>query len=281
MQSKQLVWTKVNNNQLASCLRNSWPTNKSQHHPTPPINTDCIVICVSAVLYPATTVFKHLERNPQLTKTLVLCGGIGHSTPYLYEAVSKHPDYAHLIPEITGKPESHVLHTIFTRCFDATFIQKSGCTVLLEDKSTNCGQNATETRALLARNGIPEPKSMIVVQDPTMARRTVASFEKAYAPRPPNLLSWPIIVPRVKMEGGELVYDYDDVDESMPGVTGGLWSMSRFLGLVLGEIPRLRDDEHGYGPMGKGFIGHVDIPEEVECAFSRVQGGLGENLVKR
>ncbi|RAH53960.1 DUF218 domain protein [Aspergillus piperis CBS 112811] len=244
----------------------------------PPINTDCIVICVSAVLYPAEAVFKHLERNPQSTKTLVLCGGIGHSTPHLYEAVSRHPDYAHLVPEITGKPESHVLHTIFTRCFDATFIQKSGCTVLLEDKSTNCGQNALETRALLARNGIPEPKSMIVVQDPTMTRRTVASFEKAYAPSPPNLLSWPIIVPRVKVEEGELVYDDDG---SMPGVTGTLWSMSRFLGLVLGEIPRLRDDEHGYGPMGKGFIGHVDIPKEVEHAYNRVQRGIGEDLAKR
>lgn len=36
---------------------------------------------------------------------------------------------------------------------------------------------------------------------------------------------------------------------------------------ILGEIPRLRDDESGYGPRGKGFITHVDIPNEIEQAF--------------
>ena len=32
----------------------------------------------------------------------------------------------------------------------------------------------------------------------------------------------------------------------------------------MGEVPRLRDDEHGYGPLGRGFIAHVDVPDEVE-----------------
>ncbi|PYH91086.1 hypothetical protein BO71DRAFT_59413 [Aspergillus ellipticus CBS 707.79] len=241
----------------------------------PPAKTDCIVICVCAVLDPAEAVFRHLERNPHLTNTLVFCGGIGHSTPHLYEAVAKHPKYAHLAPEIHGQAEAYVLYTIFRACFDAAHIQRAGCTVLLEDKSTNCGKNATETRALLARNGIPEPSSMIIVQDPTMARRTIASFEKAYAPTPPEMLSWPTIVPRVKLQGGELVYD-------VPGfMTDGLWSMPRFLGLLLGEIPRLRDEEAGYGPRGKGFIGHVDIPAEVERAFRTFEGGAGEGLAKR
>ncbi|PYI05673.1 DUF218 domain protein [Aspergillus sclerotiicarbonarius CBS 121057] len=241
----------------------------------PPVNSDCIVVCVSAVLEPAETVFKHLQRNPHITKTLVLCGGIGHSTLHLYEAVSKHPKYTHLAPDIQGKAEAYVLYTIFNACFDAAFIQKSGCRVLIEDKSTNCGQNATETRALLERNGIPEPSSMIIVQDPTMARRTVASFDKAYGPAPPQLLSWPIIIPRVKLQGTELMYDVQGVSAD------GLWSIPRFLGLLMGEIPRLRDDENGYGPRGKGFIGHVDIPEEVERAFQTLERGLGAESAKR
>jgi hypothetical protein len=47
--------------------------------------------------------------------------------------------------------------------------------------------------------------------------------------------------------------------------------MNRFLGLILGEIARLRDDEMGYGPRGKGFIGHVDVPDAVLDAYSRLE----------
>lgn len=46
----------------------------------------------------------------------------------------------------------------------------------------------------------------------------------------------------------------------------GVWDVRRFISLLLGEIPRLRDDATGYGPQGKGFIDHVDIPAEVEEA---------------
>ena len=47
-------------------------------------------------------------------------------------------------------------------------------------------------------------------------------------------------------------------------------SRERLLSLALGEIPRLRDDENGYGPRGRGFIAHVDIPEAVEAAWRRL-----------
>lgn len=47
-------------------------------------------------------------------------------------------------------------------------------------------------------------------------------------------------------------------------------SRERLLSLALGEIPRLRDDENGYGPRGRGFIAHVDIPEKVEAAWRRL-----------
>lgn len=36
--------------------------------------------------------------------------------------------------------------------------------------------------------------------------------------------------------------------------------------LLWGEIPRLTDDADGYGPRGKNFIAHVDIPTEVRAA---------------
>ncbi|RAL11931.1 YdcF family protein [Aspergillus homomorphus CBS 101889] len=245
----------------------------------PPHAVDCIVICVSAILYQAEAVFTFLAANPHATKTLVFCGGIGHSTPYLYEAVSNNPKYAHLAPEIQGQPEARVLHTIFTKCFEAVAsgFRKAGGNLLVEDQSTNCGQNAIDTRRLLERNAIPAPNSVIIVQDPTMARRTIASFVKAFKPSTPDLLSWPIIVPRVSLqENNELAYDVEGIPAE------SLWTIPRFLGLLMGEIPRLRDDEHGYGPRGKGFIDHVDIPQDVERAFHGLEHGmLRSELAKR
>jgi hypothetical protein len=53
-----------------------------------------------------------------------------------------------------------------------------------------------------------------------------------------------------------------------------LWEMERLCELLVGEVTRLKDDENGYGPKGKGFIGHVDVPAEVEAAANRVRETL-------
>lgn len=42
------------------------------------------------------------------------------------------------------------------------------------------------------------------------------------------------------------------------------------MSLLLSEVPRLRDDAQGYGPKGRGFIAHVDLPEEVGAAWQRL-----------
>lgn len=47
--------------------------------------------------------------------------------------------------------------------------------------------------------------------------------------------------------------------------------MERYLSLIAGELPRLRDDETGYGPRGKDFIIHVDIPRDIENAWQVLQ----------
>jgi uncharacterized SAM-binding protein YcdF (DUF218 family) len=144
--------------------------------------------------------------------------------------------------------------------------------VLVEDKSTNCGANAIESRKVLEANGIPVPASILVVQDPTMSLRTIASFQRAFQDfkTPPRFFACPTFVPTMCERDGELVYD-------VPGVEGGrLWHVRRFLDLIIGEVPRLRDDEMGYGPRGKGFIAHVDLPEEVEEAWRRLKGVMGE-----
>ncbi|KAL8634816.1 MAG: hypothetical protein Q9228_007624, partial [Teloschistes exilis] len=227
---------------------------------------DCIVLCGSSILHCAETIFSTLRSTPALTSTLVICGGIGHSTPFLYAAMARNPRYAALRNVIEGLPESSVLDIILERDYGKATIEEAGCRIVVETKSANCGANAIETRKILKSLDIPMPKSMLIVQDPTMSLRTQASFQKAYSDvsNPPRFSTFPTFVPKLKEEGGELVWDVAGVNPA------GLWDIERFVDLVLGEVPRLRDDEEGYGPRGKRFIVHVDIPDDIEEAWRRL-----------
>ncbi len=239
-------------------------------------SADVLVFCASAVLTIAEHVFSALEARPGLAKTVVLCGGVGHSTPLLYEAIATNDKYSHLGYKVQGLPEARVLELILEEHYPrlSERIDNGSLHVLIEDKSTNCGANASETRRLLERNSISRPYSVIVVQDPTMSLRTLASFKRTYADVSPApiFLACPTFVPVMSLEapgagdgGGEPHFTVPGVPES------ALWGHQRFFDLILGEIPRLRDDEHGYGPNGKGFIAHVDIPDEVETAWARLR----------
>ena len=44
----------------------------------------------------------------------------------------------------------------------------------------------------------------------------------------------------------------------------------------MGEIHRLSDDESGYGPRGRGYISHVEIPIEVRTAFETLKKSYGD-----
>lgn len=258
------VFSTVDVNTIAAFLADQQIRNISQ---APQV--DCIVLCVSAILHCAETVFQALQLRPDLAKTLIICGGKGHSTKLLYDAVAKHPKYAFLAREIRGLPEARVMEIIYEECFKRGGVEAEDevCRVLIEDRSTNCGANAVETRRVLRENGVPPPRSCIIVQDPTMSRRTVASFQKAFEDLdvPPVFTSCPTFIPRVRLIDRKVGYDITGIESKE------LWATDRFLELVLGEVPRLRDDESGYGPKGKNFIGHVDIPDDVEKAFKRLK----------
>ena len=241
---------------------------------------DCVVLCGSQLFQQATTLFRALEGNPLLAKVLVITGGIGHSTPGLYEAVSKHAIYCVLSEEIESLPESRVLERILHRFFDFEKITSKGCRLLIEDRSTNCGSNAIETLKLLEASGVTGLQSCVVVQDPTMMRRTVAGFDKVFNESSDRVfgegasahfVACPIFVPQMAADNFELNF-------CVPNVAAkDLWSKERFYELLSGEIPRLRDDVAGYGPAGKGFIVHVDIPKEVEAAANRLQKAFGNS----
>ncbi|KAH6695544.1 hypothetical protein F5X68DRAFT_127792 [Plectosphaerella plurivora] len=245
---------------------------------------DVIVLCGSAILSLGDDVFS-LISSPFFTKDrnimLVICGGIGHSTSFMYDAVKRHHKYHVLADEIQGKPEARVFEMIARRWYCLSSESQEHPSLIIEDRSTNCGANAQETKKVLHGRGILSPRSIVVVQDPTMSRRTTASFEQAYAGNEakPNISAWPTFVPVVEARPPGPGLDVaDGLEFSSQGPTGkrdhGLWDIQRFLDLLIGEIPRMRDDERGYGPRGMGFIPHVDIPDDVEEAWAVLSSAL-------
>jgi hypothetical protein len=198
--------------------------------------------------------------------------------------VARHPEYRNIKNEsdIAGLPESHVLQRILNHSFNVTKSEDGGPKVLIEHRSTNCGANATETRKVLDKHGITGPLSCIVIQDPTMSLRTIASFEKAYEDVPsnerPTFKACPVFVPETRTESGRLEYVVDVEDgirDKLQLRRDDLWEKQRFCELLVGEVTRLRDDENGYGPNGKGFIGHIDVPDDVVQAARRVKEVFG------
>jgi len=242
-------------------VRLNSPTEIPQHY-------DAIVLCVSAIFHCAETVFQAIQqKGSALAPILILCGGIGHSTPHLYTAVAQNPRYAHLAERINGVPEAQVMEKILNTRYPTDSGRNSGVKVLIEDQSTNCGANATETKKLLIKHGLSVVGGrVLIVQDPTMSLRTKMSFEKAFEDDEVVFKACPTFAPRVAEVDGRLRFV-----EGEGIIEEGLWDMDRFLGLILGEIVRLRDDEMGYGPRGKGFIGHVDVPDSVLDAYARLE----------
>lgn len=285
-------------NTLSSFLTDTNPQDtlqsllqQHQHQPQSQYPIKHIIICPSSLLHQPTTLFTFLcnPQNAPLIKnlTLTFSGGIGHSTPYLYTAVSEHPIYAPLAPEIVSKKlsEAEVLNLILEKFFDKRALERAGVRILVEGDSRNCGENAIFSREILQRDAEkgnwPEHEhgteggkiGVLLIQDPTMMRRTRASFEKSFG-EGFVFYSWSVFVPLVQdnPSGNERQNQTERIafTDEVLSLSSKVWDINRFIQLVLGEIPRLRDDEFGYGPKGRGFIGHVDIPDEVESAWGRL-----------
>lgn len=214
---------------------------------------DCVILAGNAVI-PTIDAACRIAKEQQVP--LLISGGIGHSTTFLYAAIAQHPRYNTL--RTTGRAEAAILADIAHQ-----FWQIPGEKIWVEDQSTNCGENARFSCALL-RQATQTMGTVVVVQDPTMQRRTMATFERVTRddPQAPRWLSFPGFVPELTAQGGGV--DFEPTAE-------GLWSVDRYLSLITGELPRLRDDETGYGPRGRDFIAHVDIPQTVEDAWLHLQ----------
>ncbi|HEL1647876.1 YdcF family protein [Streptococcus suis] len=190
-------------------------------------------------------------RN-KLAKIYVIVGGAGHTTAGLRQQVRDH--FPQLDP--TGLTEAEI--------FQAYLGQKYGLSAdLLEISSTNCGNNVTYLLDLLAEKGI-DFQSILLMQDAAMQRRMWATMKKYAADK--LLLNYASYQVTVREENDQLQFD---------NAPFGMWDMDRYLSLLLGEIPRLRDDEEGYGPRGANYLAHIDIPQAVEESYQLVQERTG------
>ncbi|WP_293863935.1 YdcF family protein [uncultured Alsobacter sp.] len=219
---------------------------------------DMVILAGNAILSTATAAFA-VAREKGVP--VLVTGGVGHSTSLLHEAVAgAYPD----VP-VQGRTEADILREVAIR-----FGGLDPGQVVVEPASTNCGENAAFSLRRLQDLAL-RPRSVLLVQDPLMQRRTDASFRRAWrdAPWPTAFLNWPTFRPSLAWTDGEVRFGAQ--------CPRPLWSGQRFLSLLLGEVPRLRDDERGYGPLGTGFIVHVDIPADVEVAYGRLSAYFADD----
>jgi len=241
-----------------------------------------IVLVGSAILPTMRAVFDYLLDiyiTPTSSFTLVLCGGIGHSTSLLRDATCEaYPNITR--EEVEGLSEARIFEKAMRLAWPVLCgrIDRGEIGYVIEEESTNCGANANLAVDLMVSREI-SPENLIIVQDPTMMRRTVASFEKAYDSlatnfKPKQIIPWSTFRPRLSLNHEVVRWDITDFCDKNASVNE-LWTMDRFLGLIIGEIARLNDDVDGYGPIGKGFIGHVDVPEDVLESWIRLKANGG------
>lgn len=191
--------------------------------------------------------FADAIRN-NAAKRYVISGGWGHTSETLRKTLQDlYPDL-----EIAEGSEAEMMAQVL----EARYGLKPD---LVEKRSTNCGNNVTEVLRLMDENGI-QAKNAAVIQDASMIRRMKAGFEK-YRPALR-------IVPFAAFQNSFTIREGRPELLNHPA---GMWEPERFISLLMGEIPRLRDDAEGYGPNGRGFIDHVDVPETVLEAWSRLQ----------
>ncbi len=192
--------------------------------------------------------------------TLLLSGGAGHTTPMLRAALARrHPE---LVDD--DATEADLMARYLAAVHGIT-----GC--LLERESTNSGNNITFAERALRRAGLA-PASMILVQDASMQRRMDAVTRHVWTLGTPRVINFAGTAPRVELRDGALAY------AGTPH--WGAWDLDHWVTLLMGEVPRLSDTPDGYGPAGRGFLAHVDIPAEVLAAQEALLTAYGDRVRK-
>lgn len=185
----------------------------------------------------------------KIAKKYVIVGGAGHTTETLRQKA--HRKYPSIITDGLSEAE------IFNQYLKTGYGLEAD---YLETASTNCGNNITYLLQLLRDKNIAF-KNMIICQDAAMQRRMDAVLRK-YTAKDVVMINYAAYQATVVARDGQLAY-LSDID--------GMWEIEKYIELLMGEIPRLSDNAGGYGPMGKNYIAHVDIPAEVKHAFEELK----------
>ena len=129
--------------------------------------------------------------------------------------------------------------------------------IVIENRSTNTGENVSFTRALLAERGL-DPATFIVVQKPYMERRSFATFRKV----------WPekeLVVTSPQLSLDEYLARYKD----------GPLSADDMIAIMVGDLQRIRIYPE------KGFQIRQEIPDDVWAAYEvLVDSGYDRYLAK-
>ena len=129
--------------------------------------------------------------------------------------------------------------------------------ILIENRSTNTGENVRFTRRLLDERAIPA-RRFIVVQKPYMERRSYATFRKV----------WPeaeVVVTSPQVAFDEYLAEYSNEALSPEDVVG----------IMVGDLQRIRIYPE------KGFQTPQEIPADVWAAYEElVRAGFTKYLIR-
>jgi uncharacterized SAM-binding protein YcdF (DUF218 family) len=125
--------------------------------------------------------------------------------------------------------------------------------ILIENKSTNTGENILFTQKLLEEKGL-DPQSFIVVQKPYMERRSYATFKKHWSEK--TLL---VTSPQISFEE----YPTDEI------------TMEKVINIMVGDLQRIKAYPE------KGFQIYQEIPTEIWDAYERLVAlGFDKHLIR-
>ena len=128
--------------------------------------------------------------------------------------------------------------------------------ILIENKSTNTGENVRFTKQLLAERNI-DPQRFILVQKPYMERRSFATFRKIWPEKDVIVTS-----PQVSF------------DEYLDSYSASELSPDDVISIMVGDLQRIRIYAE------EGFQIHQEIPDDVWSAYEElVRAGYDQRLI--